>query len=231
VNIFIAHITVPNAELTEEESWHCAKVLRYKPGTPVKLIDGNGNFYDAELSAVSEKRCTAVITAGPHVQPARGYYLHVAIAPTKQIDRIEWMLEKAVEIGIDELSFVYCHNSERTSIKIERMRKIAESAVKQSLQARIPKLNEGISFKNFISSCDGGQKMIAHCEPGNKRTIKQIEFKSAKTVVLIGPEGDFSPREIEEAQAENFIPLSLGDNRLRTETAGLYVCQAAALLS
>jgi 16S rRNA (uracil1498-N3)-methyltransferase len=231
VNIFIATILNQTATLTSEESWHCAKVLRNKVGDKIKLIDGLGNFYEASLSLVHEKKCEAVITQGPLSQTKHNYYLHLAIAPTKNIDRIEWLVEKAVEIGIDEISFVICKNSERTIIKTDRIRKIVESAVKQSLQAFIPKVNEVLDFKNVVESTNYDQKLIAHCFEEEKSLIHSIPFKNSKTLVLIGPEGDFTQNEVELAKAEGFKSLSLGVNRLRTETAGLYVCQAASILS
>jgi 16S rRNA (uracil1498-N3)-methyltransferase len=231
VNIFIATITHQTATLTSEESWHCAKVLRYKAGEKIKLIDGLGNFYEATLSLVNEKKCEAQITAGPIPQPKRNYYLHLAIAPTKQIDRMEWLVEKAVEIGIDEISFVICKNSERTIIKTDRIQKIVESAVKQSLQAFIPKVNGVLDFKSLLASTSQQQKLIAHCFEEEKSPIHSIPFKKNTTLVVIGPEGDFTLNEVELAKASGYKSLSLGENRLRTETAGLYVCQAASILS
>lgn len=231
MNIFIATVEQKLATLTSEESWHCAKVLRKKTGDNVQLIDGMGNFYEGILELVSDKKCTANLTSGPILQEKRNYYLHLAIAPTKQIDRIEWMIEKAVEIGIDEISFISCKNSERTVIKIDRIIKIIESAVKQSLQAYLPKINDLTSFKEIINSKEANQKLIAHCYNEEKNDLKQMEFKNKSTLVLIGPEGDFSMDEVDIALKNNFKAVSFGSNRLRTETAGLYVCQAASLLS
>jgi 16S rRNA (uracil1498-N3)-methyltransferase len=231
MNIFIASVEKKLATLTSEESWHCAKVLRKKTGDNIQLIDGIGNFYEGVLEIVSDKKCTANVTSGPILQDKRNYYLHLAIAPTKQIDRIEWMIEKAVEIGIDEISFISCKNSERTVIKIDRIIKIVESAVKQSLQAYLPKINDLTSFKEIINSRSAGQKLIAHCYNEEKNDLKQTEFKNKSTLILIGPEGDFSMDEVDMALKNNFKAVSFGSNRLRTETAGLYVCQAASLLS
>ena len=231
MNIFIATVEQKLATLTSEESWHCAKVLRKKTGDKIQLIDGIGNFYEGVLEIVSDKKCTANLTSGPILQEKRNYYLHLAIAPTKQIDRIEWMIEKAVEIGIDEISFISCKNSERTVIKIDRIIKIVESAVKQSLQAYLPKINDLTLFKEIINSKEADQKLIAHCYNEEKNDLKQMEFKNKSTLVLIGPEGDFSMDEVDIALKNNFKAVSFGSNRLRTETAGLYVCQAASLLS
>ena len=231
MNIFIATVNDKIGTLTSEESWHCAKVLRKKSGDSIQLIDGLGNFYEAVLEIVSDKKCTAKVTSGPILQPKRNYYLHLAIAPTKQIDRIEWMIEKAVEIGIDEISFISCQNSEITVIKTERIIKIVESAVKQSLQAYLPKVNGLVSFKEIVGSSRAEQNFIAHCYEANKVNIKSIDFKNKTSLILIGPEGDFSRDEVDVALKNNFKELSIGINRLRTETAGLYVCQAASILS
>jgi 16S rRNA (uracil1498-N3)-methyltransferase len=231
MNIFIASIENNLALLTTEESWHCAKVLRRKTGDAIRLIDGKGNFYEGILELVSEKQCKASLTKGPTAQAKRNYYLHLAIAPTKQIDRIEWMIEKAVEIGIDEITFIQSKNSERTVIKLERISKIVESAVKQSLQAYIPKINGLKPFNEIVNDTKTDQKLIAHCFEMPKKDIKQILFPNKTTLILIGPEGDFTEAEVTEAQKNNFETLSLGATRLRSETAGLYVCQAASLLS
>ncbi|MBA3664778.1 MAG: 16S rRNA (uracil(1498)-N(3))-methyltransferase [Bacteroidetes bacterium] len=231
MNIFIASIEDKVAVLTSEESWHCAKVLRKKAGEEINIIDGKGNFYRGILTSVSEKKCIAGITSGPEAQKKRGYQLHLAIAPTKQIDRIEWMIEKAIEIGVDEISFIQCKNSERVVIKPERIRKIVESAVKQSLQAYIPKVNELLPFKQLIETSKCDQNFIAHCFESEKQSVKKINFKGKSTLILIGPEGDFALEEVEYASKNKFNSLDLGDNRLRTETAGLYVCLAASILS
>jgi 16S rRNA (uracil1498-N3)-methyltransferase len=229
MNIFIATINHTIAELTAEESWHCTKVLRFKVGDEIGLIDGKGNFYEGKLSVVNEKKCIADIILSPRTQIKHPYHLHLAIAPTKNIDRMEWLVEKAVEIGIDEITFVRCKNSERTVIKEERLIKIAESAVKQSLQAYIPKINGLTNFSDIIN-IPSDLKFIAHCEEPIKKHLKNFELRNRKSLVLIGPEGDFTPDEISLAKQSGFSEISLGENRLRTETAGLYVCNAFALL-
>lgn len=231
MNLFIAKIIDDKGILDDEESWHCSKVLRFKIGDSVKLIDGYGNFYDGFLELVSEKKCIVKLNSNIISQFKKNYFIHLAIAPTKQIDRIEWMIEKAVEIGINEISFMVCHNSERKVVKIERLKKIIESSVKQSMQAFIPKINEVVTFKKIIQSSDADQKLIAHCSIGEKTNFKDIVFKNKNSLILIGPEGDFTSEEIKEANEKDFKSISLGDNRLRTETAGLFVCQAAAILS
>lgn len=200
-----------------------------RSGEEIHLIDGKGNFYKGILSEVNEKKCLATITSGPLEQSQRKYHLHLAIAPTKNIDRMEWLVEKSVEIGIDEISFIRCKNSERTVVKTDRLQKIAESAVKQSLQARIPMINELCDLTKILS-LKPDLKLIAHCEQGDKQLLNSIHIRDKKSLVLIGPEGDFTTEEIAMAANNNFIPISLGDNRLRTETAGLYVCNSFALL-
>lgn len=229
--IFIAKVDGDRGQLTADESWHCAKVLRKKAGDAVHLIDGKGNFYEGTLEVVSEKQCLVKVSKGPIQQTKKNYVLHLAIAPTKQIDRIEWMIEKAVEIGVDEISFIQCKNSERTNIKTERILKIVESAVKQSLQAFIPKVNDLRPIKELMLKASEDQKLIAHCFDSPKSKIKELQFGNKSTLILIGPEGDFTKEEVELAEQNKFVALSLGDTRLRTETAGLYICQAASLLS
>lgn len=229
MNIFIANINGQIAELTPEESWHCTKVLRMKAGDAIHLIDGFGNFYEGVLSTVNEKKCVATINVGPKKQNKHPYYLHLAIAPTKNIDRMEWLVEKAVEIGIDEITFVRCKNSERTVIKEDRLIKIAESAVKQSLQAYIPKINGLINFNDVITET-ADLKFIAHCEESSKKILKDFELKNRKSLVLIGPEGDFTSEEIKLAKTEGFSEISLGANRLRTETAGLFIVSTFSII-
>lgn len=230
MNSFIAHIEEGQGVLTPEESWHCARVLRSKPGEHVRLIDGLGKAWEAELSLVSDKQCVARLLSDPLVDAPRPYSLHLAIAPTKQIDRMEWLAEKAVEIGIDVLSFMQCKNSERTVVKTDRIKKIVESAVKQSLQARIPVVNELLPFKKILE-CRANHQLIAHCFEGPKSDLRHLPLKGQSVLVLIGPEGDFTSEEIKQATEAGFNGLSLGSHRLRTETAGLYVCQALSLLA
>jgi 16S rRNA (uracil1498-N3)-methyltransferase len=230
VNIFIAEINNNTAVLRADESWHCAKVLRKKSGEPISVIDGKGNMFHGTLEHVHEKGSTVKITEGPVKQLTRNYYLHLLVAPTKQIDRIEWMLEKAVEIGLDEVTFIQCHNSERTVIKTDRMQRIVESAVKQSLQSFIPVVNELADLKNVLK-LEADQKLIAYCGKGDASPITSINFKNKKSCVMIGPEGDFTSEEFELAIKNGFKGLTLGANRLRTETAGLYAVQAVSLLS
>jgi 16S rRNA (uracil1498-N3)-methyltransferase len=230
MTIFIAAIKDNTAILTPEESWHCYKVLRNKVGDKIAIIDGHGASYTGTLVTAGEKQCIAQLDGGPVMQDRRNYYLHLAIAPTKQIDRIEWMIEKAVEIGIDELSFIRCKNSERVNLKMDRVQKIVESAVKQSKQAFIPKVNDLCEFKQILAHT-ADIKLIAYCDDAEKRNLKDLAFRNCSALVLVGPEGDFSQDEVEQAKSNGFKPLSLGKTRLRTETAGLYIVQAVNILT
>jgi len=231
MNVFIGSIKKDGtAQLTAQESWHCYKVLRYNVGDEVMIIDGEGASYKGTLVTANEKQCVAQLKEGPFFQEKRNYYLHLVIAPTKQIDRIEWMIEKAVEIGIDELSFIKCKNSERVNLKIERIQKIVESSVKQSMQSKIPKVNDLEDLKNVVTQV-ANIKLIAHCATDDKQEIQNIQYKNSTILVLVGPEGDFSNEEIALAKSSGFKALSLGTTRLRTETAGLYIVQALSILT
>jgi 16S rRNA (uracil1498-N3)-methyltransferase len=206
-----------------DESWHCAKVLRMKTGEAVRVIDGKGNSWEAKLVSVHEKECVSEIIQSLPTQN-RNYSLHIAIAPTKNMDRIEWFAEKATELGIDQFTFLICKNSERKIIKTDRVKKIVESAVKQSMQALVPQVGEAVNFKTFISEQRDPRThaFIAHCEERTKQLLQDQVKGHNKFLVLIGPEGDFSTEEISLALQHKFIPVSLGESRLRTETAGVY---------
>ena len=211
-------------ELPEEEAAHALRVLRLQPGDEIMLTDGKGNFYHARISLVAHKRCLVDILDIKPQPPLWSGHIHVAMAPTKNMDRNEWFAEKATEIGIDELTFLNCRYSERKVLKTERISKILISAVKQSLKARVPQLNEMTEFKDFITRPLKGQKFIAHCHEGHKIALKDAVRKGEEAVVLIGPEGDFSEEEVHLAEEAGFTPISLGPSRLRTETAALVAC-------
>lgn len=210
--------------LSEEESKHCIKVLRLDTGSLMHLVDGIGGFYDAVIEDPHPKRTKLKIIKKTENFAKRNHYLHIAIAPTKNIERIEWFLEKATEIGIDEITPIICDRSERKEIKTERLNKVITSAIKQSIKAFHPKLNEPIRFSDFIAKTTDAQKFIAHCMDSGKVMIKEQLIARGNYLVVIGPEGDFSFEELELAIASNFIPVSLGDSRLRTETAALEAC-------
>lgn len=211
--------------LNEEESRHCSKVLRLTIGDRVSLIDGRGGLYEAEIVSESKKNVLLKVVSTINEYQKRNHHLHIAVAPTKNIDRLEWFLEKATEIGIDEVTPVICERSERKVVKEDRLFKVITSAVKQSLQAYHPVLNEAISLTQFLKQEHQGTKMMAHCIDGEPRAyISETIRPHERYLILIGPEGDFTPKEIELALQSGFKPLTLGNTRLRTETAALAAC-------
>ena len=221
MHVFYTPDIATSCEMPEEEAGHCLRVLRLTVGDEVMLTDGKGSFYKAVISAATNKRCQLkVIEELPQEKGWTGW-LHLAMAPTKNMDRTEWFAEKATEIGFDELTFLNSRYSERKVIKTERIEKILVSAVKQSLKASKPVLNEMMDFNKFISQEFQGQKFICHCNEGEKKLLKDVVVPGEDAVILIGPEGDFSPEEVAKAMACGFIPVSLGKSRLRTETAAL----------
>ena len=220
---------VPDAanctELPEEEATHALRVLRLKAGDEMMLMDGKGNYYRAEVTlAHTHHCCYAIKDVLPQERQWKGS-VHLAIAPTKMMDRIEWMVEKAVEIGVDELSFLDCQFSERRIVKLPRIEKIVISAVKQSRKAWLPQVNEIKSFDDFINTISSEHKYIAHCYDEIPRTYLFDELRlssdTCDAVVMIGPEGDFSIDEVRRAMGKGFKSVHLGTSRLRTETAGL----------
>ena len=216
------YIQNPESEiiLSAEESKHATKVLRKKEGDVLNFTDGKGYFYKAKITVADTRKCRLEIISSEQKEKQHNYHLHIAIAPTKNMDRFEWFLEKATEIGIDEITPIICHHSERKAIKTERCNRILLSAMKQSLKFHLPKLNEAISLNDFIKQDFEGTKYIAHCEEGNKTELKENK-KEKRILILIGPEGDFSPTEIEMVLQYQFKAVSLGTSRLRTETAGI----------
>lgn len=214
-------------ELPAEEAAHCARVLRMTEGEHIQITDGRGSFYEAELTLVSPKRCLFRILNQERPAPLWQGHLHIAMAPTKNMDRVEWFAEKATEIGFDELTFLNCRFSERKVIKTERVEKILVSAVKQSLKPTKPILNELMDFAKFVKLPHPGQKFIAHCygDMGDEKPLlKQVVKSGEDALVMIGPEGDFSREEVQLAMECGFQSISLGRSRLRTETAALVAC-------
>jgi len=212
------------ARLSPEESAHCLRVLRMKRGDRVEVIDGMGGYYDAVIDTADPKGCVLEITQvrAPRSQKDR---IHIAIAPTKLMDRFEWFVEKAVEIGIDEITPIRCQRSERRVLKTERLDKLIISTLKQAKVAHKPVLHGLTPFNEILSvTNEGSDRFIAHCESNRTGLLKDLCVQGHQTLVLIGPEGDFTPEEIEQATNSGFIPVSLGDNRLRTETAGIVAC-------
>ncbi len=214
----------------KEESKHIIKVLRKKESDILFVTNGLGYLFKTEISLASDHKCTVTILSSEKQEPYE-YHLHLAVAPTKMNERYEWFLEKATEIGIQEITPIICEHSERKVIKTDRFQKIIESAMKQSLHYYIPKLNEPIAYKDFIKKEFKGQKFIAHCEETAKKSFKKELKPRENVLILIGPEGDFSVKEIQMALDNKFIPVSLGDTRLRTETAAIVACHSAVLLN
>lgn len=228
MQIFFANIftDADTILLSAEESKHCIRVLRHKNGDVIHVIDGKGNFYETEITDANPQKCSVKILHKKQISSPKKHHLHIAISPTKNADRIEWMLEKCTELGVDEFSFIICKRTEKTGVKIDRLKKIAESAVKQSIQAILPLINEAQTFKDFIiKHTNTSSKYIAHCLEEDKTDLKNI-LQNSDSLILIGPEGDFTEEEIKLALGNKFLPLSLGSSRLRTETAGLYAAAA-----
>ena len=223
--------TTKTITFDKEESRHIVKVLRKREDDILHITNGKEQLFHAKITFANDKKCEAEIIETEHKPKPWAYYLHVAIAPTKNNDRFEWFLEKATEIGIDEITPIICQNSERKVVKTDRFEKIIQAAVKQSLKFTVPKLNEPISFSDFINQDFDGKVCIAHCEDEQKKQLKSVVNPSEKITILIGPEGDFSPSEIKEAITKNHIPISLGESRLRTETAGVVAVHTVSIIN
>lgn len=222
--------------LSEAESHHAVKVLRLTAGQVIDVADGAGSWFRAEITRPHPKHCEVRIL-DKTIAPPRPCHVHLAIAPTKNLDRLEWMLEKCVEIGLDEISFLETRYSERRVLKLERLHGVAVSALKQSGQGWLPKLNPLVRFGEFLEkvSCQlpaaHCQLFIAHLADGERKLLHQEAASGGRYCVLVGPEGDFSPEEVQEAQAAGFQPVSLGPSRLRTETAGLVAVHTLNLVN
>lgn len=216
-------------QLDEVESGHCIRVLRLRKGDAVQLIDGVGGFYSAIIEIPDHRRCVVKVLEKQEGFGKRNYSLHLAVAPTKSIERFEWLLEKATEIGVDEITPLLCEHSERKHIRNDRLMKVITSSVKQSLTAYHPKLNELIPFKDFLQTKMEGTRLIAHCYDSEKVHVKHKLSPADHYTILIGPEGDFSEDEVKLALKSGFEAISLGNSRLRTETAGIVACHAVAL--
>ncbi len=213
------------------ESRHIVRVLRKKEDDTIFITNGLGQLFSSVIKIANDKKCLVEITNIENKSKNRNYYLHIAIAPTKLNDKLEWFLEKATEIGIDEITPIICEHSERKVIKLQRLEKIIQSAAKQSLKFHFPKLNEPIHFNEFLKYEFNDQLFIAHCEETNKKLLKSELKPNIDTTILIGPEGDFSSREIQQSLKHKFIPVSLGESRLRTETAGLVAVHSVAFVN
>jgi 16S rRNA (uracil1498-N3)-methyltransferase len=228
---YIPEIAGSNITLSPSESKHAIKVLRLVTGDTVRIIDGRGGFYKARIVDQNYKKCTIEIIETQQEFGKRDFHLHIAIAPTKNIDRLEWFIEKATEIGIDEITPLLTEHSERKIVKPERLEKIIISAIKQSIKAYKPKLNEMTPFSKLISTYFAGEKYIAHCYEEERPNLINRVTKGNDVLILIGPEGDFSPDEVRQAWEAGFTGVSLGESRLRTETAGVVACHIVNLVN
>ena len=218
-------------QLSEEDSKHIIRVLRLKLEDQLYLTDGKGFFYRTKIVDDHPKHCKVEIRETIKKHKAREVYIHIAIAPTKNIDRFEWFIEKATEIGIDEITPILCERSERKTIRLDRTEKVLISSMKQSLKAYKPQLNPLTSFEKIVTSNNSATRCIAHCEPIDKIHLKNVEIINKEILVLIGPEGDFTTGEIEFARENGFAEISLSKSRLRTETAGIVACNTINLIS
>lgn len=214
----------------KEESKHIVKVMRKKQGDVLFVTNGLGFIFKTEIIIAMDTKCSVKIVSSEKGEPIK-YHLHLAVAPTKMNDRYEWFLEKATEMGISEITPIICDHSERKFIKTDRFDKIIQSAMKQSLQYYLPKLNEPVAFKDFMRQKNEGLNLIAHCEETDKKSLKSVLKPNESTTILIGPEGDFSAKEIQLALENNYIPVTLGNTRLRTETAAIVACHSVAFVN
>jgi len=233
MQVFYApHINGLEYQLTEEESKHCIRVLRMNVGDKLFLTDGCGNLYTARIADSNPKRCMVQIVTTQKEFGKRPFRLHIAIAPTKNMDRFEWFLEKATEIGVDAITPLLCERSERKDVKADRLQKIVVSAMKQSAKAYLPEINEMQLFKRFVgSNLPADIKAIAHCNSLNLNPLQNALQKGRSVLILVGPEGDFSLAEVELALSNGFSEVSLSTSRLRTETAGIVACHTANLIN
>ena len=217
--------------LDAEESGHCVRVLRYTRGDEILLTNGQGMTYTAEIINPNPRHCEFTVLTAEKQEKHHSNYIHIAIAPTKNIERIEWFVEKCTEIGVDEITPLLCRFSERKQLRLDRLEKIILSAAKQSLTPYMPKLNGLTDCADFIRNAKEETKFIAHCYKEDKRELRKEIMPGKSVVVMIGPEGDFSEDEISTALQNGFVPVRLGESRLRTETAGIVACHICNLLS
>ena len=231
MQLFYAPHIQTNPVLPEDESGHAVRVLRLEDGAEILITDGKGFFYKAIIIDAHPKYCEVSIVTTLQQPPLRLFQIHIAIAPPKHIDRMEWFVEKATEIGIDAITCLNCRYSERREIKTARLEKTGISAMKQSQKSCLPQLTGMTDFQYFINQPFDGSKFIAHCGEGEKPLFKQIYHRGENALILIGPEGDFSLEEISLAIKQGFQPVTLGQSRLRTETAALVACHTVHLLN
>lgn len=214
----------------EDESKHAIRVLRLNTGDQVHLVDGKGNLFEGIIEDPKPKKCKILVTNVIKEYEKRNYHLHIAISPLKNPDRFEWFLEKATEIGIDEITPILCERTEKKNLNFDRCNRIIESAMKQSLKAYHPVLHSLIKLEEFIGQSGHSIKMIASCE-GDRKPIRDCYQPGQRATILVGPEGDFSENETTKAINLGFVPVTLGSSRLRTETAGVAVCHSISFLN
>jgi 16S rRNA (uracil1498-N3)-methyltransferase len=220
------------ANFDKDESGHVIRVLRMRSGDSLTFTDGLGNMYEGVITGDDPKMMQVKISSFTQNYGQRPYRLHMAVSPLKNHDRFEWFIEKAVEMGIDEITPVICSRTEKTGIKKDRLQKLILSAMKQSVKARLPILNETVSFSDFISGNHPGEKIIAHCIPEIRRVALTEKIEPGKDIViLIGPEGDFTSNEVRMAEQAGFTSVHIGTSRLRTETAGISACCSVYLVN
>lgn len=232
MNLFYApEINDGSFTLNREESKHLVKVLRMKAGDQVHFTDGRGSIYCSEIIVANPNSCEVKIISKENGKDVRPYRLHIAIAPTKNISRFEWFLEKATEIGIDLISPVICEHSERKEVKTDRLERVLVAAMKQSLKSHLPDLKQPRKFNDLIREPFEGKKFIAYINDEVTLELKHACPKEENALILIGPEGDFSPTEVNLATEHGFQPVSLCKSRLRTETAGVVACHTLSLIN
>ncbi len=217
--------------LDPDESRHCVKVLRKRSGNDITLTDGKGFFYEAVITGADPAKCSFEIR-GQSASPRKNYFIHIAIAPTKNADRMEWFVEKVTELGVDTITIIESKNTERSFIKTDRLRKVAISAMKQSMKAVLPSIEDGVvPFASAVAACQENEKCVAFVDPANPVHLKDAAKPGSSYCVLIGPEGDFSHEELKMALDHGFKKVSLGASRLRTETAGMAACHILNLIN
>lgn len=228
---YIPQVTGKSVILSEEESKHCVRVLRMARGHTLQMVDGNGNLYHGTIADDNPRRCAIAIDRVEPEFEKRSFRLRIAMAPTKNIERFEWFLEKCTEIGIDEITPIVCEHSERRQINRERLERVMVSAMKQSVKAYLPVLNELTPFSALIQNATEETKFIAYCGNFDTKHLKELIQPQKSVLILIGPEGDFTVGEVKNALSGGFVPVNLGSSRLRTETAGVYACSVANALN
>nr|WP_294786809.1 16S rRNA (uracil(1498)-N(3))-methyltransferase [uncultured Flavobacterium sp.] len=222
--------TTQSFSFDKEESRHIIKVLRKKDSDILHVTNGSGLLFETQITLASDSKCIVEVLSISNAEKPK-FHLHLAVAPTKMNDRFEWFLEKATEIGIQEITPIFCDRSERKVINRDRFEKIILSAMKQCNETFLPKLNEAISFKEFVKQQQNGLQLIAHCEETDKKSLKEVLKPNEDVTILIGPEGDFSEKEIALALENNYKPVMLGNTRLRTETAAVVACHSVVFFN